>query len=231
MPLYLDTRGNTTLGIGICGRCSRKFPLHELHEDKNVPGLRVCREDQDVLDPYRLPARQADQITLPFVRPDESVALTYSGAVPVPLYTNPLFHIDRVGPARPWQANTLYNVGDSITPLNVDLDTTPLPQNWWLCLLRGWSGSSPPVWPTEPGVILGDYIALTSDPQEAVRILDDLGLIRLQNEAQTKDLTDDSPSDPNATVFQLLSDNGFRIFAEGNGDGNITWLNLGIYPL
>lgn len=30
----------------------------------------MCREDLDQLDPYRLPPRQPDNITLPFVRPD-----------------------------------------------------------------------------------------------------------------------------------------------------------------
>jgi len=70
MPVFLNTRGNPTLGIGICSRCSRKFPLHELQSDPNYPGLRVCRADLDQFDPYRLPARQPETITLPFVRPD-----------------------------------------------------------------------------------------------------------------------------------------------------------------
>lgn len=70
MPVYLDTRGKTTLGIGICGRCSRKFSLDDLQSDPNTPGLMVCRVDRDQFDPYRLPARQPDQITLRFSRPD-----------------------------------------------------------------------------------------------------------------------------------------------------------------
>lgn len=70
MPVFLDTRGRSTLGIGICGRCSRKMSLEELHPDPNSPGLYVCKADLDDFDPYRLPAREPDQITLPFVRPD-----------------------------------------------------------------------------------------------------------------------------------------------------------------
>jgi hypothetical protein len=77
MSIYLDTRGRSTLGIGLCARCSRKMSLDELFSDPNSPGLRVCREDLDNLDPYRLPPRQPDNITLPFVRPD------------LPLTTNP----------------------------------------------------------------------------------------------------------------------------------------------
>jgi hypothetical protein len=77
MSIYLDTRGLSTLGIGLCDRCSRKMSLTQLMSDPNSPGLRVCREDLDQLDPYRLPPRQSDQITLPFVRPDS------------PLYSDP----------------------------------------------------------------------------------------------------------------------------------------------
>lgn len=75
MPIFLDTTGNPTLGIAICGRCSRKFPIHELSDDPNIPGLKVCKDDIDQFDPYRLPAREAENIVLPFVRPDTDVAL------------------------------------------------------------------------------------------------------------------------------------------------------------
>lgn len=51
--------------------------LDALYSDPNSPGLRVCKEDLDNLDPYRLPPRQPDQIVLPFVRPD------------APLYSDP----------------------------------------------------------------------------------------------------------------------------------------------
>lgn len=70
MPRFLDPRGRATYGIGLCARCSCKFFLDELHSDPNSPGLMVCKKDLDVLDPYRLPARQTEDITLPFYRPD-----------------------------------------------------------------------------------------------------------------------------------------------------------------
>lgn len=73
MPIFLDPRGRSTYGIGICARCSRKMFLEELSPDPNSPGLMVCREDLDVLDPYRLPARETEQITLPFNRPDVNI--------------------------------------------------------------------------------------------------------------------------------------------------------------
>jgi hypothetical protein len=81
MSIYLDTRGKSNIGIGICDRCSRKFSLTELMSDPNSPGLRVCREDLDELDPYRLPPRQPDTITLPFVRPDTPIGTDPAGLV------------------------------------------------------------------------------------------------------------------------------------------------------
>lgn len=70
MSVFLDTTGNSSLAIGICGRCSRKFPIGELYPDPNFPGLRVCRADVDGYDPYRLPARQPENIALRYARPD-----------------------------------------------------------------------------------------------------------------------------------------------------------------
>jgi hypothetical protein len=70
MPEYLDTTGNNSLGIGLCARCSRKFPLDELESDVNYPGLRVCQEDSDWYDPYRLPPRATEDIVLEYPRPD-----------------------------------------------------------------------------------------------------------------------------------------------------------------
>ena len=77
MSIFLDTTGKASLAIGICDRCQRKFPIDELLSDPNSPGLRVCKEDRDQYDPYRLPARSEEQISLPFARPD--VALTVEG--------------------------------------------------------------------------------------------------------------------------------------------------------
>lgn len=81
MSIYLDTRGRSTLGIGLCARCSRKMSLDQLFSDPNSPGLRVCRDDLDQLDPYRLPPRQPDNITLPFVRPDAPLVSNPAGLV------------------------------------------------------------------------------------------------------------------------------------------------------
>ena len=78
MPAFLNTLGNSTLGIGICDRCKFKRPLGMLGPDGNLPGLRVCQDKsgcKDDFDPWRFPALQDDRINLPFVRPDESIAV------------------------------------------------------------------------------------------------------------------------------------------------------------
>lgn len=74
MPVYIDTRGNSVLSVALCDRCSRKFAYVDLMPDPNFPGMRVCKEDLDNFDPWRLPARQTENIALRFPRPDISVA-------------------------------------------------------------------------------------------------------------------------------------------------------------
>jgi len=81
MSVYLDTLGKTTLAIGICGRCSRKFSLDDLYSDPNYPGLKVCKVDVDDYDPYRLPARQPEKISLLFARPDTPIETNPAGLI------------------------------------------------------------------------------------------------------------------------------------------------------
>lgn len=68
--VFLNTTGRQTLGVGVCSRCNFKFPLEMLSDDPNIPNFKVCRADRDDFDPYRMPARSPDRLTLPFVRPD-----------------------------------------------------------------------------------------------------------------------------------------------------------------
>lgn len=42
--------------------------------DPNFPGMRVCAEDKDNFDPWRLPALQTENIALRFPRPDTNIA-------------------------------------------------------------------------------------------------------------------------------------------------------------
>lgn len=81
MPRFLNTRGNPSLGIGICSRCSIKMPLHKLQSDPNFPGLRVCDKDMDQFDPYRLGPPPTDNIVLPFTRPDTPISTNPAGFI------------------------------------------------------------------------------------------------------------------------------------------------------
>ena len=74
MPVWLDTRGNSVLSVAICDRCRLKKAYVDLYPDPNAPGMRVCKEDLDVLDPWRLPAIQTENIALRFPRPDTNIA-------------------------------------------------------------------------------------------------------------------------------------------------------------
>ena len=75
MGKWLDTPGNSVLNVAICDRCKMKRAYSDISSDRNIPGLRVCNEGcNDERDPYRLPARQPEKISVRFPRPDASVA-------------------------------------------------------------------------------------------------------------------------------------------------------------
>jgi hypothetical protein len=76
MAIFLDTSGYSDIAIAVCDRCKMKRPHAELSKDPNFPGLMVCEQGcKDQFDPYRLPARKTERITLRFPRPDVSVAV------------------------------------------------------------------------------------------------------------------------------------------------------------
>jgi hypothetical protein len=76
MPVFLDTRGYSDIAIGICDRCRMKRPHAELSRDNNFPGLMVCEQGcKDDFDPYRLPARKTEKITIRFPRLDADIAV------------------------------------------------------------------------------------------------------------------------------------------------------------
>jgi hypothetical protein len=76
MPIFLDTLGYSDIAIAVCDRCKMKRPHAVMRSDPNFPGLQVCNEGcADQYDPYRLPARKTERITIRFPRPDVSVAV------------------------------------------------------------------------------------------------------------------------------------------------------------
>lgn len=184
MPLFLDTRGHSTLGIGICARCACKRPLDELFPDPNANGLMVCLEDRDVLDPYRLPSREPDRITLDHPRPDVSLSIPtvdpiYVGALQAVLGVvpqTPNYPSQPLGagassgeviaeappanviqPPVPWAANTAYITGAQVTSIPfVGFAAAGVDIYLFNCLVPGLSGQFPPNWPDFTGVPVRD---------------------------------------------------------------------------
>lgn len=74
MTRFLNTTGKSTLGVGICDRCRKKFPIDELRPDRDNPGLLVCQKDNDQVDRYKLPARKPESLTLRKIRLDVDIA-------------------------------------------------------------------------------------------------------------------------------------------------------------
>ncbi|MFZ5784020.1 MAG: hypothetical protein ACOY4R_27800 [Pseudomonadota bacterium] len=88
MPIYLNTKGQPTLGVALCYRCQRKRMLGDLIEDGFIPRFYVCRDNPgcyDQPDPMRQPPRQPDDLRLPFVRPDVDLTVPPSDAAQLPL--------------------------------------------------------------------------------------------------------------------------------------------------
>jgi hypothetical protein len=88
MPRFLDTLGNSDIAIAVCDRCKMKRAHSVMRSDPNFPGLQVCNQGcADDFDPYRLPARKTEKITIRFPRPDvnlndlEGAEIPYGGVV------------------------------------------------------------------------------------------------------------------------------------------------------
>lgn len=70
--LYLPVRIGKTASIAICGRCQRKIYYDDLKQDPNDKNW-YCAECVDKYDPWRLPSRATEDISLCYPRPDEDL--------------------------------------------------------------------------------------------------------------------------------------------------------------
>lgn len=72
MPKYLPPRiVGGSLAIAVCPRCHFKRYSTELEMDPNTKQM-VCKYNcVDEFDPYRLPAKPEDKISLQYPRPDD----------------------------------------------------------------------------------------------------------------------------------------------------------------
>lgn len=177
MPVFLNTRGRTKISIAICARCSQKFPYTELMADPNYPGLYVCKDDLDQFDPYRLPARPTEDITLDHPRPDVSLAPgPWSTWTDMPqavinaqtnndVSTEDLGGLIAVAPPvtvqqqpAAWEPNREYPLGYTVTPENpVGLDAAGTQIWMFTAMVPGRSGGTAPDWTTSTGTEVNDF--------------------------------------------------------------------------
>lgn len=73
MSLYLPVRTKGTVAIAICNRCQMKVYYDDLRKDPNNNNW-YCKDCVDLYDPWRLPARRAENISLDHPRPDEDIS-------------------------------------------------------------------------------------------------------------------------------------------------------------
>jgi hypothetical protein len=111
MPIWLETLGDTVLSVAICDRCKRKVPYSSIRADGNIPSIRVCGDGcSDNFDPYRLPARPTEKISIRFPRPDADIAVNGNQiSVTVP---NELLSLEQT------QSNNGNMTGITYTPVN-----------------------------------------------------------------------------------------------------------------
>lgn len=74
MGRFLDTRGEQVLSPYICDRCRMIKAFSEMQEDEDRQGLWVCKGCSDQLDPWKLPPRESEDVTIPHPRPDTELA-------------------------------------------------------------------------------------------------------------------------------------------------------------
>ena len=70
--LYLPVNAKGSAAIAICPRCKFKVQYDSLKKDPNN-GNFYCPDCVDIFDPWRLPARVPEDITLQHPRPDEDL--------------------------------------------------------------------------------------------------------------------------------------------------------------
>ena len=69
MSLYMPVKAHGSVALAICPRCQRKVYQDDLRQDPNNKNW-YCAECVDVKDPWTLPARRPEDISVAHPRPD-----------------------------------------------------------------------------------------------------------------------------------------------------------------
>lgn len=73
MSLYLEVKEvGGSMAVAVCYRCQKKIYAGELKKDPNNQNF-YCPECIDIYDPWRLPARRAEDISVQHPRPDDAI--------------------------------------------------------------------------------------------------------------------------------------------------------------
>lgn len=80
MSVFLNTEGKSNLAVAICDRCRLRGPNADMVQDGDKPGLWVHAHCADGIDPWKLPPRQSEDVSVPHPRPD-----TFVGSLGPPL--------------------------------------------------------------------------------------------------------------------------------------------------
>jgi len=81
MSVYARTLGKSILSPAICDRCRLRGAAADMIPDPDKNGLFVHKKCADNVDPWKLPPRQTEEITIPRPRPDASVRTFDTGLV------------------------------------------------------------------------------------------------------------------------------------------------------
>lgn len=69
MSRYLPVKAGESVAVAVCPRCRMKVYYSELKQDPNNKNW-YCGDCVDLYDPWRLAARQPENVTLAHPRPD-----------------------------------------------------------------------------------------------------------------------------------------------------------------
>lgn len=73
MSMYERTEGKSILSPAICDRCRLRGAAADMVPDPDRQGLFVHKHCADQLDPWKLPPRSSEDISIPHPRPDAPV--------------------------------------------------------------------------------------------------------------------------------------------------------------
>lgn len=73
MSIFEQTLGKSIISPAICDRCRIRGAAADMIHDPDKPGLFVHKDCADAIDPWKLPGRQTEDVSIPSPRPDVEI--------------------------------------------------------------------------------------------------------------------------------------------------------------